>query len=220
MERNEVLEGVRNRVSFLGSSEYQLAISEVANPHDPDKVADHILERRKTYEAGKVSNNGAAMYGSREAYEQAARESDDDARRQLLGESSLLAEADALTAAAKAAQEAADQAKATLSKLWQERIALPDRIQFAQRELNAINSQLARMTDEALRAEYKQWYRELLSSGNAGSVNPLIYAAKAAVLVGADIRREVLHEEINRIEAQLLNDRKRLKQLERQLGKK
>ena len=79
---------------------------------------------------------------------------------------------------------------------------------------------MASLTDEALRAEYKQWYRELLSSGNAGSVNPLIYAAKAAVLVGADIRREVLHEETNRIEAQLANDRKRLKQLERQLGKK
>ena len=215
---NEIKNQVKHQVNYLGDSEYLLAVSRVEDPNDVNAIVEEVNKHRAPFESGKISSFGGAAYANQETWRAIASDADTAARRRLLNSSALLSEADELTLKAQEAKRLADEKNAELNRLWSEFSSLPDCIRSAQNELDGINSQLKCLDDNSLREEYKDWFREVLGSGSA--VSPLVYATKAAILVGADLRREVLNEKANELEAQLVEYRKRNKELGKQLGKK
>jgi hypothetical protein len=212
---NEIRNEVERQVSNVGESELALAITKVEDPHNAVMIAAWINDYRKQFERGRVMSTGASSYASREVWQDIARQSNDSCKRELLGSSALLQEADDLTRKAREAQQLADAKTAELNRLYSEFNTLPERITSAQRELDGANEASKNLTDDKLRQEYKDWFKTVINSAN--TVHPVLYATKAAALVTANIQRECYREKVAELEARLVEMRKKHSQLAKKL---
>jgi hypothetical protein len=75
---------VERQISYVGDSEYALAVSRVGNASDVKAIVEAIVEHRQQFEAGRVTSNGCASFTTRENYQAIAAESDAGAKRELL----------------------------------------------------------------------------------------------------------------------------------------
>jgi len=103
-----------------------------------------------------------------------------------------------------------------LNALWLEYSAIPDRIPQAQHELESIRSSIADLDPAKLNQEFKRHLRAVI---DGGITDPFAQVQMAAVIVTADLRREVLNEKAGELEAQLVALRKRNKELSKKLGR-
>jgi chromosome segregation ATPase len=215
----EIKKEVTREISNLGPSEYALAVSKVEDPNNVAAIMAAVADYRKQFESKHgVMSNGASAYATRDQWQAIARDADASARRELLKESALLSEVDELTRRADEAKRIADERTAELNRLWSEYSSLPDRISSTQLDLDSTNEAIKSLDPAELRKDYKDWFRSMLDIKS--QVHPLVFAQRAEILITAELRREVLEEKASELEAQLVEMRKRIKQLSKQLGAK
>ena len=163
---NAIKHEVDNQISYLGQSEFLLAVNRVEDASDVKTIVEFITEHRRQFEAGRVTSNGCASFATKETYQAIAAESDAAAKRELLKSSALLFAVDALTRKAEEARKAAEAKERELNLLWQEYSALPNKISTAQRELDSINDALKDLDPEKLHNEFKRHFRLIIDGSD------------------------------------------------------
>jgi hypothetical protein len=98
--------------------------------------------------------------------------------------------------------------------LWFEYSAIPDKISATQRELDSIKNGLKELDPVELREEFKHHFRAVI---DGGITDPFAQVQMAAIIVTADLRREVLEEKASDLEAKLVELRRRNKELAKKL---
>jgi hypothetical protein len=213
---NELRRTLSLKHPYLGESELHLCYLKSAEKTEA-AISERIEEWRKPFEARKTANMGSASFATAESWKEIARESDKAARAELMKSSSELAELNELERQAEELRQRAEAKNAELSRLWSEYNAIPDRIHAAQNELNSIKNGLVDLDPAKLRDDFKRHYKAIL---NGAISHPLAETELVTVIVTADLRKEVLEEKAGELEAQLVELRKRNKELGKRLGRK
>ena len=215
MDNNELKRTVALRVPYLTDAEYQLGYLN-ATVKTENAIVEAIEAHRKPFAQGRTVGVSGAVGATEEQWQANSRDADKAAKAELLKNSAELVELDRLEKIAAQARKAAEAKERELNALWSEYSALPDRISAAQRELDSIRSSIADLEPAKLNEEFKRHFRAVI---DGGITDPFAQVQMAAVIVAADLRREVLNEKAGELEAQLVALRKRNKELSNKLGR-
>lgn len=213
---SELLREIALRVNRAGDNEIRLAMSKAVNKGDVNEIVELINEARKPYTEGRVATMGCADFASQESWARIAEESDNAARRELMG-STALAELDELERKARDAQQAAERKNLELNAAWIEYHAIPERIEQKEVQLAQIANEMRNLDPEQLANEFKRIYRIMLDGGIvSGSFLPDI----ALTLCTSDLRIEVLNEKADGLDREVAELKARAKTLGKRLGQK
>jgi hypothetical protein len=206
------------RVNRLGDDEYRLALSKAGNKSDVNEIVELIETFRAPWLEGRVANLGSMVVATPEQWQRVADAADSAARREMLRNSSVLSELNALEATARAAQEARDAKPAELQEAWDQfSSAIPDKLDAINARLDAIANELASLDTAKIEADFKNHFRAK-RNGVVGS--PVSLDALAALLVTAPLHREVLEDMAKGLEAEASELKSRRAKLSKKLGRK
>src|SRR6516162_1788316 len=209
MENNELKRTVGLRVLYMTDAEYQVGYLN-AEEKTENSIVEVIEQHRKPFTEGRTVGVSGAIGATKEQWQVIARDSDKAAKAELLKSSAELVELNRLEKIADEARKAAEAKERELNALWSEYSSLPDRISAAQRELESIRSSIADLDPAKLNEAFKRHFRAVI---DGAITDPFAQVQMAAVIVTADLRREVLNEKAGELEAQLVALRKRNKEL-------
>jgi hypothetical protein len=215
MENNEPKRTVALRVPYMTDAEYQVGYLN-AEEKTKNSIVEAIEQHRKPFAEGRTVDVSGAVGATKEHWQAIARDSDKAAKAELLKNSAELIELERLEKIAVEARKAAAAKERELNALWSECNAIPDRISQAQNELEAIRSSIADLDPAKLDQEFKRHFRAVI---DGGITDPFAQVQMAAVIVRADLRREVFNEKAGELEARLVALRKRNKELSKKLGR-
>jgi len=199
----------------MTDAEYQLGYLNAAERTE-NAIAEAIEAHRGPFAEGRTVGVSGAVGATKEEWQAIARDSDKAAKAELLKSSAELNELQRLEKIAEEARKAAEAKERELNALWSEYSATPDRISAAQRELESIRSAIADLELAKLNQEFRRHFRAVI---DGGITDPFAQVQMAAVIVTADLRREVLNEKAGGLEAQLVTLRRRNKELSKKLGR-
>ena len=214
-DNNELKRTVALRVLYMTEAEYQLGCLNAAERTE-NAIVEAIEAHRKPFAQGRTVGVSGAVGATKEQWQAISRDADKAAKAELLKNSGELTELERLEKIAEEARKAAEAKELELNALWSEYSAIPDHISAAQRELESIRSSIADLNSAKLNEEFKRHFRAIIDGGIA---DPFAQMQMAAVIVTADLRREVLNEKAGELETQLVSLRKRNKELSKKLGR-
>jgi hypothetical protein len=215
MEDSELKRTVALRVPYMTDAEYQLGYLN-AGEKTENAIVEAIENLRKPFAEGRTVGVSGAVGATKEQWQAIARDSDKAAKAVLLKSSAELNELQRLEKIAEEARKAAEAKERELNALWSEYSAIPDRISAAQRELESIQNSIADLEPAKLNEAFQRHFRAVI---DGAITDPFAQVQMAAVIITADLQREVFNEKTGELEEQLATLRKRNKELSGKLGR-
>ena len=146
----------------MGNNEFLIGYSR-AETKSVNEIAEFIEDHRKPFSDGRVASIGAAAMASAEVWQKIAEESDAAAKRELLKDSSELAELNKLERAAAEAKRLADAKQDELTRAWNEYNSLPEKAKAISLKLAQFDNTLRELEPEVLEKGYKDTFRSMLN---------------------------------------------------------
>ena len=212
----ELKNEVALRIPRMGNNEFLIGYSR-AETKSVNEIAEFIEDHRKPFSDGRVASIGAAAMASAEVWQKIAEESDAAAKRELLKDSSELAELNKLERAAAEAKRLADAKQDELTRAWNEYNSLPEKAKAISLMLAQFDNTLRELEPEVLEKGYKDTFRSMLNGALVDGF-ALVFAAETIVTSG--LRRAVINEEKAKLEHELYEVKARSKTLAKKLGMK
>jgi hypothetical protein len=202
------------RSPAVGRNEFEFALLRIERgTEQPVKAVEKVIEahRRQFYGSGKLSILASLVTKSSEEWQRIYTESEDAAKRSLMGANSV-SKLDQLQAEASRAQAAADAAQRELDKAFSEFNAIPAKVAALQARLGAVQVERDQNNVENILAEYRRAFGHWYLTGQA--VSHLDDGKIATRLVLAEEKLAVLNE----VQPQLLAEIEQLKERSRNLA--
>jgi hypothetical protein len=212
IEKEELFRVLGTQIPRLQISEFEAAYRNNADKADDATVLMKLIEADINARRDKFS--GGATYLPAGGWDKIFAQADDEARWEILQSSDVLANLNELEAKALDAKRAAEQA-AALEALWSEFNSLAPRSANINKRLTALEVELQELQSEKLASDFRKLYRATLDGAH---LDQFATVFASALIVTANLRREVIEELQSELKAELATLQKRNKALCRQLG--